>query len=230
MATPLTACFTAIVPVRRLLPVTLALLGTGLADPARAVPAAVDVARRYGDAVVVVTRPCPAPAAAGCVGEHSQGFFVSSDGLLATVLPGVKRDDVVDVGDAAAGRQGRVVASDDDGLALVQLQPAPDAPMTALAVAEDAGAPRRWLIGLQRDHRGVQAVVGGEERGTTLLVPVPRGAPVLDEALQVVAIARRGRGGGSIDVVPVGRLRTLATRAAREAATAATAGGVSTGP
>jgi len=59
---------------------------------------------------------------------------------------------------------------------------------------------------------------------------VPRGAPVLDEALQVVAIARRGRGGGSIDVVPVGRLRTLATRAAREAATAATAGGVSTGP
>lgn len=191
--------------------VGFAVVVAGLAAGARAVPSPVDVARRYADAVVVVTRPCGALATSPCNHTRSQAFFVSSDGLLATVLPGASSGDVVEVDDGGAKRAGLVRVSDDDGLALVQLEPAPDAPVTALAVGEGGGG-QRWLIGLQRDHRGVQAVVGGEETASRLLVPVPRGAPILDERLQVVAIARRNRGGGTIDALPVARLRALATR------------------
>jgi hypothetical protein len=186
-----------------------------LAPSARALPSAVDVARRYADAVVRVARPCPTTTTA-CTAVSAQGFFVSSAGMLVSVLPGVVRGDVVEVTDGGSTRRGRVDAVDDDGLALVQIEPAPDAPVTALAVAERAGA-GRWLIGLHRDDRGVQAVVGGEERDNRLLVPVPRGAPVLDERLEVVAIARRSRGGGSIDALPVARLHALAKRAAEAA-------------
>lgn len=200
--------------IRLAFALALTLLG-GVASVARAMPSPVDVARRYADAIVVVTRPCPTKAGA-CTVVTAQGFFVSSAGLLASVLPGVVRGDVVEVGDGATTRRGLVDAVDDDGLALVRLEPAPEAPLTALAVA-DRTAARRWLVGLHRDDRGVQAVVGGEEQGARLLVPVPRGAPILDEALQVVAIARRSRGGGSIEALPVERLHALAKRAAREA-------------
>lgn len=197
-----------------------------LAPAAHAVPSAIDVARRYADAVVLVARPCPTKTTA-CTAVSAQGFFVSSAGLLASVLPGVVRGDVVEITDGTAKdgavtRRGVIDIVDDDGLALVQLEPAPDAPVTALAVAERTTA-RRWLIGLHRDERGVQAVVGGEEQGTRLLVPVPRGAPVLDERLEVVAIVKRGRGGGSVDALPVERLHAIAKRAAEAAVAAATA-------
>jgi hypothetical protein len=193
--------------------VRLLLLCLALVTPAApAAPSAVDVARRYADAIVRVVRPC-SKTAPTCTPIVAQGFFVSSTGMLASVLPGVVRGDLVEVDDGVATRRARVDAVDADGLALLQLEPGPDTPVTALAVASRmAGGP--WLIGLHRNERGVQAVVGGAERDARVLLPVPRGAPILDERLQVVAIARRSRGGGSTDTLPVDRLQALASRAA----------------
>jgi hypothetical protein len=69
-------------------------------------------------------------------------------------------------------------------------------------------------VGLVRDEGGVRGVAGEvvEERGDRwrLLLPVPRGAPILDERNDVVAVATASHGAGAIDAVPVARLRALA--------------------
>jgi hypothetical protein len=180
---------------------TSLLLAMG-APSAAAIPAAKDVARRYAEAIVTVER---APNAA------SQGFFVSSSGMVCTVIPGAVENDVVTVtGDDGIGVAALVVAVDVDGLALVAMQIVPSSPLTALGVSGD-GVFSRWLVGLSRGSKGVEAVVGGEEPGG-LLLPVPRGAPILNEADDVVAVARKPLGGGRIDAIGVARVRALAQR------------------
>lgn len=173
----------------------------------RGLPPANAFARRYDEAIVVVRHDDdgPGPHAA----REQQGFFVSSTGVLCTVLHGAAIDDLVDVV-GAAPMQGRVVAVDDDGLALVQVVVDEATPVTALGLSRD-GRFTPWLVGLAREARGVSAVIGGEER-SGLLVPVPRGAPVLDDNGAVVAIATRNRGGGAVAALPVARLQALATR------------------
>lgn len=172
-----------------------------------ALPPANELARRYADAVVVVDHDDdgPGPHAA----QHSQGFFVSSSGLLCTVLPQARVGDAVVVVGAERWR-GVVVAVDvDEGLALVSVPLDPNAPVAALGLSGD-GARSRWLVGLMRDARGVSAVVGGEEEHG-LLLPVPRGAPVFNANNVVVAVARRSKGGGAITVIGIDRLKVLAT-------------------
>ena len=169
-------------------------------------PPANELARRYADAVVVVDHDDDGPGPHGV--QHSQGFFVSSSGLLCTVLPQAVVGDVVVVVGAARWR-GTVVAVDDEGLALVSVPLDPTAPVAALGLSGD-GARSRWLVGLMRDARGVSAVVGGEEENG-LLLPVPRGAPVFNADNVVVAVARRSRGGGAIAVIDIDRLKALAT-------------------
>lgn len=199
--------------LRGLTALLLASAWTAASPPVHALPAAADVARRYADAVVMVERPCPpgGPSALSCE-PGSQGFFVSSTGLIATFLPGLREGALVSVRGDSDAEGAIVVVVDPDGLAILRLQTAPTSPVTALAVSP-TGKKGRWLIGLSREARGVQAVVGGEEP-QGLLVPVPRGAPILNEDHEVVAVCRRGRGGGLIDAVPVARLQALARRAA----------------
>ena len=171
------------------------------ATSALAIPAAQGVARRYAEAIVTVERSSRA---------SSQGFFVSSSGMLCTVLPGAAVDEVVTVTGEGGSLPAVVVAIDADGLALVNLRTPPLSPLTALGVSGD-GTLSRWLVGLSRGKQGVEAVVGGEEQGL-LLVPVPRGAPVLNDRDDVVAVARKGLGGGRIEHIPVARVRALAHR------------------
>ena len=180
-------------------------------------PPANELARRYADAVVVVDHDDDGPGPHGV--QHSQGFFVSSSGLLCTVLSqAAVGDAVVVVG--AEKWQGSVVAVDDEGLALVSVALDPTSPVAALGLSGD-GARSRWLVGLMRDARGVSAVVGGEEEHG-LLLPVPRGAPVFNEQNVVVAVARRSRGGGAITVIGIERLKALATTWQKSTKTATT--------
>ncbi len=189
------------------------------------------VADRYRDAVVLVQ--------AG--GRRAQGFFVSSDGLVATVLPGVRVGDVIRVvGDAVAeggGRRGSgiagvVVVVDDDGLALAStarpggIDDARDGDGdrdggvgvrgAALGVAEDDRVVGRFVVGLSREGPGVTGAAGEvDDRAAArwrLLLPVPRGAPLLDERSVVVAVVVQARGAGRVEAVPAGRLRALARR------------------
>ena len=185
------------------LAVLLTLVMLALGSPsASAIPAAKDVARRYADAIVTVERARNAA---------SQGFFVSSSGMVCTVIPGAVENDLVTVtGDDGIGVAAIVVAVDVDGLALLAMQIVPSSPLTALGVSGD-GVFSRWLVGLSRGGKGVEAVVGGEEPGG-LLLPVPRGAPILNEADDVVAVARKTLGGGRIDAIGVARVRALAQR------------------
>jgi len=163
------------------------------------------VADRYGAAVVVVRH-----------GERrAHGFFVSSDGVLATVLPGARPGDRVTVGDL--DEAGAVAVVDDDGLALVRVPTAADTPRAALAVANDDGAAGRWLVGLSRDERGgVEGTLGDvverDDARWRVLLPLPRGAPVLNDRAVVVAVAARGHVAGVVEAVPSARLRQLAAR------------------
>ncbi len=180
-----------------------------------ALPVPKEVAARYAAAVVVVER-----STSGGL-QKSQGFFVSSSGLLCTVLPGAKAGDVVMVrGDEA--QRGAVAAVDDEGLALVQVQGTidPARPWAALGVSVTE-KPSTWMVGLWRDKDGVQGASGGVEHRLAdksseerwlLLLPAPRGAPIVDSDNAVVAIAMSSRGGGSIDALPVRRLKQLAAR------------------
>lgn len=182
--------------------VALAVASSGLwGQSASAIPAAKGVARRYAEAIVTVERSS---------GAASQGFFLSSSGMLCTVLPGAAVDEAVTVTGEVGGVPAVIVAIDPDGLALVNLVTAPTSPLTALGVSGD-GTMSRWLVGLSRGKRGVEAVVGGEEQGG-LLLPVPRGAPILNDRDDVVAVAKKGLGGGRIEHIPVARVRALAQR------------------
>jgi hypothetical protein len=189
---------------------TVFFLGIG-APSASAIPAARGLASRYAEAIVTVERSSRAA---------SQGFFVSSSGMLCTVLPGGVVDEAVTVSGEGGGVPAVIVAIDPDGLALVNLLTAPMSPLTALGVSGD-GTMSRWLVGLSRGKRGVEAVVGGEEQGG-LLLPVPRGAPILNDRDDVVAVARKGLGGGRIEHIPVARVRALAQRLRASATTTTT--------
>ena len=185
-----------------MLPLVLALLLV-------AMPSAKDVATRYAAAVVVVERSL----ASGAV-QKSQGFFVSSSGVLVTVLPGAKVGDVVSVDDdEGSDDTGVVSAVDEDGLALVDVKGVVD--VAALGVSR-SGKPSTWMIGLSRDHGAVQGALGGleEDRGARwrLLLPRPRGAPVLDDNNEVVAVAVKGLGGGQLEAVTVARVKALVAR------------------
>jgi hypothetical protein len=177
-------------------------IGLALALHLLAVPVPRPFVDRYGAALVDVDVDGSGAAV------PVQGFFVSSSGVLCTVLRGAAVGDRVDVdGRAAAGVVGAV---DEDGLALVVVADAVD--VTAVAVADKA-RPTRWLMGLYRDEKGRPAgTVGGVDVGWRLLLPLPKGAPVLDEAGKVVAVVVRARGGGVVDAVPVDRVRALAAR------------------
>ena len=173
-----------------------------LATSSRGLPPSHDLARRYGDAVVTVDDTSDAAVA-------SQGFFVSSSGLLCTVLTAPVVGDSVEVVGSQRWR-GTVVAVAADGLVLVAVALEAVAPVAAIGLSVD-GRHGLWMVGLQRDVRGVSAVVGSDEPGGVLL-PVARGAPVLNEGGHVVAIARGSKGGGTITVIEVAALRTLATQ------------------
>ncbi len=165
-----------------------------------------EVARRYAGAVVVV-------AVAGADRpESSQGFFVSSTGLLCTLLPGAHVGDAVLVS-ADKVEAGVVVVVDADGLALVQVKEAVD--VAALGISSRQ-RPTRWLVGLARAEAGVQGMLGGVEHQAPdrwrVMLPLPRGAPILDDDNDVIAIAVRRLGGGLIDALPVQRLKALAAR------------------
>lgn len=174
-------------------------------------PAAKTVATRYAAAVAVVER-----AAAGTTTQKSQGFFISSNGLLCTVLPGAKAGDEVSI-DNDEVRRGVVSVVDEDGLALVDVAGAVDVDALGVSISEK---PSTWMVGLSRVKAGngtaVQGAVGGLEGDThgrwRLLLPLPRGAPVLDDKNQVVAIAVVSRGGGFIDALPIQRLKALVAR------------------
>lgn len=174
-----------------------------------AMPSAKDVASRYAAAVVVVERALPSGQT-----QKSQGFFVSSNGVLVTVLPGARVGDVVSVDDdEGSDDKGVVSAVDEDGLALVDVKGAVD--VAALGVSR-SGKPSAWMVGLSRDHGAVQGALGGleEDRGARwrLLLPLPRGAPVLDDNNEVVAVAVRGLGGGQLDALPIARVKALVAR------------------
>lgn len=184
-----------------------------------AMPAPQSVAARYAAAVVVVERATPAGT------QKSQGFFLSASGVLCTVLPGARPGDAVVVrgepDDAAGGTAGDEAAAgvvsvvDDEGLALVQVSVEVHRVHAALGVSSSE-QPSTWLVGLSRDKGGVQGALGGvERRGAdrwSLLLPLPRGAPILDDDNAVVAIALTSRGGGQIEALPVWRLKALAAR------------------
>jgi hypothetical protein len=178
------------------------------------VPPAQAVADRYGAAVVVVV--------AG--GRRAHGFFVSSDGVLCTVLPGAAPGDavVIDGSDAA----GSVAVVDDDGLALVVVPTASGVVRAALGVATGDALSDRWLVGLARDEHGVVRgslgdVVDKDAAHLRLLLPLPRGAPVLNGKHDVVAVAVVGHNAGVVQAVPASRVLALAARlqAARTSAT-----------
>lgn len=175
-------------------------------SPGNALPPAAEFATRYGDAVVEVA--FDVDGAGPKKQQRSQGFFVSSSGLLCTVLDGAHVGSAVLVTGAGLGT-GTVVAVDRTGLALVQTTTTE--PVTALGVSRD-GAHSRWLIGLVRGPRGTSAVLGGDDDAPhTLMLPVPRGAPVLNDAGEVVAVVRFQKGGGRSVVVDVAVMTTLAT-------------------
>jgi len=179
-----------------------------VASPVRAgLPAAQAIAARYDRAVVVVERP----QSSGAV-QKSQGFFISSTGLLCTILPGARVGDVVVI-DNDEIRGGAVVVVDEDGLALVAVNGATD--VAALGVSA-GGKPSLWMVGLSRSDAGVQGALGGLEGESggrwRLLLPLPRGAPILDDKNDVVAIAVVGRGGGLLEALPVKRLKALVAR------------------
>ncbi len=174
-------------------------------SPNNALPPAAVFATRYGDAVVEVA--FDVDGAGPKKPQHSQGFFVSSSGLLCTVLDGAEVSSAVLVTGVGLGT-GTVVAVDRTGLALVQTTTTE--PVTALGVSRD-GAHSRWLIGLSRGPKGTQAVLGGDDDAPhTLLLPLPRGAPVLNDAGEVVAVVRYQKGGGRSVVVDVAVMTTLA--------------------
>lgn len=172
-------------------------------------PSARDVAARYAAAVVVVERALPS----GTV-QKSQGFYVASSGVLVTVLPGAKVGDAVSVDDDEGDDDGGVISAvDDDGLALVDVKGKVD--VAALGVSR-SGKPSTWMVGLSREKGAVQGALGGleEDRGGRwrLLLPLPRGAPVLDDNNDVVAVAVRGLGGGQLEAVSVARVKALVAR------------------
>jgi hypothetical protein len=182
---------------------------------AAGMPLPQEVARRYGAAVVVVERP-----GGDRPPQRSQGFFVSSTGLLCSLLPGAREGDAVIVhSETPRGDQpeaGVVVVVDVDGLALVQVKDVVDVAALGVSTKE---TPTRWLVGLAREGAGVQGMLGGLEgvppdRGDRwrVMLPLPRGAPILDEANDVVAIAVKGLGGGLVEALPVGKLKALAAR------------------
>lgn len=174
-----------------------------------ALPSAKDIAARYADAVVIVERALPAGNL-----QQSQGFFLTSSGVLCTVLPGANVGDAVSIDDDDGDDdRGVVTAIDDDGLALVEVDVVAD--VAALGVS-GSGEPSTWMVGLTRERGAVQGAVGGltEKSGDRwrLLLPLARGAPVLDDKNLVVAVAVRGRGGGQTDALPVARLKALVAR------------------
>ena len=190
------------------LAVALVLMGApDVAPPTRGLPAAKAIATRYESAVAVVERP----QSSGSV-QQSQGFFVSSGGLLCTVLPGAAVGDVVVV-DNDDIRGGVVVVIDEDGLALIAVNEAEDVAALGVSAGEK---PSLWMVGLSRSEAGVQGALGGLEGESggrwRLLLPLPRGAPILDEKNDVVAIAMVGRGGGLLEALPVKRLKALVAR------------------
>jgi hypothetical protein len=68
------------------------------------------------------------------------------------------------------------------------------------------------LIGLSRGAKGTSAVLGGDDDAPhTLLLPLPRGAPVLNDAGEVVAVVRHQKSGGRSVVVDVAVMTMLAT-------------------
>ena len=140
--------------------------------------------------------------------QPAHGFFVSSSGMLCTVMPRLDVGHRLEVSADAFVGHAVVVAADSDGLALAELTPAPPAPMTALGLSP-AGTGSRWLVGLMRSAKGVSAVVGAAE-AVGVMVPVPVGAPILNDADDVVAVASRRRGGGIVDVIPAARVIALA--------------------
>jgi hypothetical protein len=175
------------------------------AAQSRRVAPAQAVADRYGAAIVVV--------AAGTRRAH--GFFVSSDGILCTVLPGARPGDgvVLDRDETA----GTVAVVDDDGLALVVVPTPAGSVRAALGVAAVDGLTDRWLVGLARDDRGVVRGALGDlidehAARLRLLLPLPRGAPVLNRKNEVVAVAVTGHSAGVVQAVPSSRVRSLAGR------------------
>jgi hypothetical protein len=150
-------------------------------------------------------------------GQRVQGFFVSSDGMLCTVLPQARVGDRVFVGDDADATPGVVAMIADDGLALVTVPTSVDRPRAALGVADDDAVAGRWLTGLAMDERGVvQGFLGDTIKRQPgrwqVLLPLPSGAPILDERAAVVAVAVGAHLGGVVDALPVALLRALAAR------------------
>ncbi|MDP2345057.1 MAG: hypothetical protein Q8O67_29200 [Deltaproteobacteria bacterium] len=183
--------------------VVAALLAVGMPLPQ-------EVARRYAGAVVVVERAVPDRAP-----QKSHGFFVSSAGLLCSLLPGAREGDAVIV-HADKAEDGVVVVVDGDGLALVQVKGVVDVAALGVSAKE---TPTRWLVGLARADGGVQGMLGGLEAALPnqgdrwrVMLPLPRGAPILDEHNDVVAIAVKGLGGGLIEALPVRHLKALAAK------------------
>jgi hypothetical protein len=175
-------------------------------------------AERYGAAVVVVTIGA----------RRAHGFFVSSAGVLCTVLPGARAGDAVVVQTSGDGdAEGVVAVVDDDGLALVQVATDAGTTRAALGVAGDASVAGRWLVGLSRDERGVVRgalgdVVDADAARLRLLLPLPRGAPVLNEKNEVVAVAVAGHEAGIVPALPAARIVALARRLTAQTTTQAT--------
>lgn len=154
----------------------------------------------------------------------STGFFVSSNGTAATVVPAGVHEVVIELA-GGARRGARVLLRDADGLALVGLaRTAAEAPrLPALAVAEHdvVVAPAVWLVGLDLAEGVAAPSLGGlrrvDARGRWRLdLPLGPGAPVVHDG-RVVAVVTARDGRTASVASPAGRLRALAAQLGRPA-------------
>lgn len=182
------------------------------AQPQRGVPSLDAAARLHGPAVVGVW--------AGKA--MSAGFLVSSSGAAVTVLPPGHEGELVVEFTTAERRRARVLAVDDDGLALLQLEMLEkDAVFSSLGLAPLAAkdaTPKSdaWLLSLSFVDGRAVPFVGGLRRVDDvglwqLDLPVAAGAPVLAGGLVVAVVLRRVDATSSV-AVPATRIQALVQR------------------
>lgn len=176
--------------------------------PRAALPSLDEAARRHGSAIVGVW-----------VGATmSSGFFVSSSGVAVTVLrPGGAGDVVVELG-SGERRKGRVLARDEDGLALVEVDKLDKDVVFAALGLGTAAIPKvdAWLLALSFVDGRAAPSLGGmrrvDEGGRWRLdLPVDAGAPVLVGGRVIGVVMRRADPTSSV-AVPVARVTALAKR------------------
>jgi hypothetical protein len=148
----------------------------------------------HGPAVLAVHAP---RGATGGSGPPSAGFLVSSSGIAVAVV--ASEEDVVVELSSGERRRARVVARDEDGLALLEIvRLEKDGLFPSLGVAPTAVVPgaRDWLLGIDVVDGRFLPTVGGlrriDERGRWRLdLPAGAGAPVLRGGSVVGVVVQR---------------------------------------